>query len=1172
MERIEELDNWIYHSIDNTSLECKNFCYYTRKMRSYKLYFSHVYFCVFDSVEDLCENWKKINYYVAVKYQTKVESVIEKSNFYICFFLEKKVKFQIKNEIEEDSFCAKKYVFEGIYESKEEYVKAIENKIFWIDVPPMDKKVPKFESIELQNFRGYAGNVKISFKDHNKKPASLVVLYAKNGVGKTSLFDGIEFALKGEVGRIQDLNGKEKEKMEGPIYHHREHKGEEAFVSIILSDKCEIRRKVSDVVENGNDCRVNVAKPGADIVGTKQDKDIWNQIILPHDKIDNFISAKSPVAQFKEWTESAAPLKTERMQFVESYEVLKKGNRELYDLDKRQQKLNKELVDIMQDKISVQKVLELLSSYNAIPGQSRCLGFDSEKAGVEEYDKLINQVKIYEREIRENILIKLNEKIQFGNEISSTGVSFYQKELDIIKQLEESIKKLDRNIKRKKERDRLINEEGNKKKLYEKTIKELEPLERIYSFGYKEVKAQFDNYQYLENKEQLLYNRIFVFSQEYEKILENYQSIQIKIEEFTNKYLNDYRLHEIHLNAEKYDSNQEILNKLERKCTIEKEKENQLEKAILSKKEELEKIKGIELSDNIEDIKNDDIFSVGSILGDMLQKELWELKELHNEQNNEAKIYQKQIEKFVQNKREINEIYKKGKEYLDLHKDEKKCPLCHTEFASWEALISSINFVSTENDEILKSELYAIQSKKKEISNKYSLFLQKFQKEKKEQIDELIQIVTETKALLKHSTQKQKDYSEQIDKIKHEIVSLRFWFIEQGIELDTFSSIAIKEWEKLQMGILNKYKEDMEEIQQDKDKITKKIEEKKQSLEEVKQQKIHISENEQLFANICFLRDQPSDFNYIQQLTRSRKETERYSDEINNLQAQIITYNDVVNVEEEECIKQKDNQLEQLERLNSIKAKSNWFLDFSEMGVANELNEWKNKEEEYKKQIEYLKQIEEESSARNYFSRYKNIVEELSAIKVECSNKNKEIEDAKQGFKIKKTTLEKRLKEYFNQNIMNEIYRKIDPHDFMKNVDYHLSFNAKDEPQLYIQVKEQLGEETDSYRPEWYFSTAQLNTVAFSSFFGRALSAQSLALRTIFIDDPISHFDDMNILGFADMIRSILETIDCQIIMSTHDEKIFGILERKLSDQYYSSCFIRLPVCEAVEWKRIPEI
>ncbi len=73
-----------------------------------------------------------------------------------------------------------------------------------------------------------------------------------------------------------------------------------------------------------------------------------------------------------------------------------------------------------------------------------------------------------------------------------------------------------------------------------------------------------------------------------------------------------------------------------------------------------------------------------------------------------------------------------------------------------------------------------------------------------------------------------------------------------------------------------------------------------------------------------------------------------------------------------------------------------------------------------------------------------------------------------------------------------------------------MNFNEKDEPQLFIEVCE--GEESSKevYRPETYFSTAQLNTVAFSSFFGRALSTNNLPVKTICIDDPIGHFDDMN--------------------------------------------------------------
>lgn len=51
----------------------------------------------------------------------------------------------------------------------------------------------------------------------------------------------------------------------------------------------------------------------------------------------------------------------------------------------------------------------------------------------------------------------------------------------------------------------------------------------------------------------------------------------------------------------------------------------------------------------------------------------------------------------------------------------------------------------------------------------------------------------------------------------------------------------------------------------------------------------------------------------------------------------------------------------------------------------------------------------------------------------------------------------------------------------------------------------------------------------------------------------------MNILGFLDLIRSIIMHTDVQIIMTTHDSKIFDIMQRKLNCKYHSSRFYRLP-------------
>ena len=119
---------------------------------------------------------------------------------------------------------------------------------------------------------------------------------------------------------------------------------------------------------------------------------------------------------------------------------------------------------------------------------------------------------------------------------------------------------------------------------------------------------------------------------------------------------------------------------------------------------------------------------------------------------------------------------------------------------------------------------------------------------------------------------------------------------------------------------------------------------------------------------------------------------------------------------------------------------------------------------------------------------------------------------------------------------------------------HQLKYNEeKNEPELYINTRT---EDQNVYQPEWFFSTAQLNTVALSSFLSRALSLTELPIGTILIDDPVGHFDDMNILGFADLIRSILEKSGKQIIITTHDETVYQIFRRKLPPEKYRSRFI----------------
>ena len=110
----------------------------------------------------------------------------------------------------------------------------------------------------------------------------------------------------------------------------------------------------------------------------------------------------------------------------------------------------------MKDKLSVQRIVEIIDKYNVFPKQSRPLFFDIQKAGTLEYDELINKVQIYEREIRNTDLEELTEKIKAAKKIQLIGIDYYLEQLDTIRKIESSIKECEDKIKRKRELNNII--------------------------------------------------------------------------------------------------------------------------------------------------------------------------------------------------------------------------------------------------------------------------------------------------------------------------------------------------------------------------------------------------------------------------------------------------------------------------------------------------------------------------------------------------------------------------------------------------------------------------------------------------------------------------------------------------------------------------------------------
>ncbi len=155
--------------------------------------------------------------------------------------------------------------------------------------------------------------------------------------------------------------------------------------------------------------------------------------------------------------------------------------------------------------------------------------------------------------------------------------------------------------------------------------------------------------------------------------------------------------------------------------------------------------------------------------------------------------------------------------------------------------------------------------------------------------------------------------------------------------------------------------------------------------------------------------------------------------------------------------------------------------------------------------------------------------------------------------------LDKQINSFFYEDLINDLYRRIDPHPDYKRIKFICDFDA-DKPRLNVCLYES-SPEGSPIIPNLYFSTAQLNILSLSIFLAKALHTKDekgRPINCIFIDDPIQSMDSINILSTIDLFRSIVQNQQRQIILSTHDQNFHNLLKKKMPPQYFKSKFLEL--------------
>lgn len=155
--------------------------------------------------------------------------------------------------------------------------------------------------------------------------------------------------------------------------------------------------------------------------------------------------------------------------------------------------------------------------------------------------------------------------------------------------------------------------------------------------------------------------------------------------------------------------------------------------------------------------------------------------------------------------------------------------------------------------------------------------------------------------------------------------------------------------------------------------------------------------------------------------------------------------------------------------------------------------------------------------------------------------------------------MEKQIKSFFYEDLINDLYKRIDPHPEYTKVKFIPDFkDAKPKLNVCVYGKNNID---DSVIPNLYFSQAQLNILSLCIFLAKALNAKDgndNPIDCIFVDDPIQSMDSINILSTIDLLRSIVVNHKKQIILSTHDENFHNLLKKKIPQALFQSKFMEL--------------
>lgn len=970
----------------------------------------------------------------------------------------------------------------------------------------------KLSKIEIENFRVFEGHKDFEFLNRTGTPCNFICIYGPNGSGKTALVDALEWLTTGKLHRIDSDMQVQGKTYAGAILTHLEAYGKSQWANITAhfidsNDNPPLlyKRSVRPRIDSLNDYLSGSCSGGG----------LSSRQILPHSRVAGFVSAEKPEQRFTSWAGFIDPEDQSLSLLRNTYRLRSKIKSILDNLEEELGKITEaasncslgvELVSVINNTI-----LSYNEAYREIyPQEKPIVVLLQNESGIYLIPDLSN-IKAFQLRFSSE-LERLRTREPIFIQLIDGYPEYHKAEGELVK----------------------INEW---KKTYQEKIEKIQQ------------KKEFDT---LKRNINSLYDTLTYLLKECTEDIDEQIRLGIEKKEGFEKEQKIWRQQLEQIEKETADLIKSDPNPAY-KDAVEQQKMLQ---------SSLQSLTQISLA--IESQKFEVASTHAATLPPEYRQEIIEIVRKLTVQND---AIQRMVEQRTQISLHIQEAESSCNEVIAsieqiraqiINAQLKVCPVCQTEFSSAESLLVRIKqeFCSKDLAEA-RAEYLAKDELLKRFRNSYQGMMRSWDLIKQNISKKLEE---ELSALNKKIDQ----VSVNVEQFNH-----GFFLLEERRQmLKTQLNTTIGFTGELTLDVFDLLIKDiyqpLSESHLQKESMRDQL---KTLSERLRNVMLCLSEGttnaqQQLETALHFLPTQSRKINTL------KESTQEYISKVDQLVAKREMLPDLseVNPDELQNYQTKLNELvKQHTTIKSvIEAYQNLLLkaQLVEQTTIEQINHQFFKEQKIKGILEtkilpsLINILSHETELLAYQNQYQNIIQKKSKTEENLKAAKRAFEKIDILYNSIRSIQQKIVNQMFAGEMVNQLYRLLEPNKDFPRLSFKIGFNSAERPELYINAHDK--EEDDSIvLPELIFSTAQLNTISLCIFLSNVISKQQLDSQTLILDDPISSFDDINTVAFSDLLRILCVQNDWQIIFTTHDEKLFRLLQVKLSPEYHNSLFLQ---------------